>query len=154
MTSVFNPEVQVPVTLVAETPALRKKCSKVRGTAGPRRARLLKEIAKQKKKSVSKIGYIDAHVPPVPDPPEAAPAAALPDGGGAADPPPVEDIPGPAPQPSQSEVYFTLPMAHSQVLTSSRRPAALPAAISSVFHRPSCYPTTKYDMTRIQVSNT
>ena len=56
LTSVFDPEVQVPVTLVAETPALRKKCSKVRGTAGPRRARLLKEIAKQKKKSVSKIG--------------------------------------------------------------------------------------------------
>ncbi len=53
--SVFDPEVQVPVTLVAETQALRKKCSKVRGTAGPSRARLLKEIAKQKKKSVSKI---------------------------------------------------------------------------------------------------
>jgi hypothetical protein len=153
--SVFDPEVQVPVTLVAETPALRKKCSKVRGTAGPRRARLLKEIAKQKKKSVSKIGYIDAPVPPVPDAPEAAPAAALPDGGGAAGPLPVEDIPGPAPTPSQSEVHFTLPMADSLVLTSSRRPAALPAVINSVFHRPSfCHPTTRYDMTRIQVSNT
>jgi hypothetical protein len=140
LTSVFDPEVQVPVTLVAETPALRKKCSKVRGTAGPRRARLLKEIAKQKKKSVSKIGYIDAPVPPVPDPPAAA------------DPPPVADMPGPAPPPSQSEVYITLPMAHSRVLTSSRRPTAL---ISSVFHRPIlCHPTTRYGMTRIQVSNT
>jgi len=152
VTYVFDPEVQVPVTLVAETPALRKKCSKVRGTAGPRRARLLKEIAKQKKKSVSKIGYIDAPVPPVPDPPEAAPPA---DDGGAAEPPTVADMPCPAPPPSQSEVYITLPMAHSRVLTSSRRPTALPAVISSVFHRPSfCHPTTRYDMTRIQVSNT
>jgi len=149
--SVFDPEVQVPDTLVAETPALRKKCSKVRGTAGPRRARLLKEIAKQKKKSVSKIGYIDAPVPPVPDPPAAGRA----DDGGAAEPPTVADMPGPAPPPSQSEVYITLPMAHSRVLTSSRRPTALPAVISSVFHRPIfCHPTTRYDMTRIQVSNT
>jgi hypothetical protein len=146
--SVFDPEVQVPDTLVAETPALRKKCSKVRGTAGPHRARLLKEIAKQKKKPVSKIGYIDAPVPPVPDPPAAAAPA---DDGGAAEPPTVADMPGPAPPPSQSEVYITLPMAHSRVLTSSRRPTAL---ISSVFHRPSCHPTTRYDMTRIQVSNT
>jgi hypothetical protein len=84
LTSVFDPEVQVPVNLVAETQALRKKCSKVRGTAGPRRARLLREIAKQKKKSTSKIGYVDAPVPPVPDAPAGAPAAALPDGGGAA----------------------------------------------------------------------
>jgi hypothetical protein len=68
--------------------------------------------------------------------------------------PPVEDISCPAPPLSQSEVYFTLPMAHSQVLTSSRRPAALPAVNSSVFHRPSCYPRTRYDMTLIQVSNT
>ncbi len=140
---------------MAEMQALRKKCSKVRGTTGPRRARLLKEIAKQKKKSVSKIGYIVAPVPPVPDQPAAAPAAALPDDCSAADPPPVEDIPGPAPPPSQSEVYFTLPMAHSQVLTFSRRPAALPAVITYVFHRPSfCHPTKRYNMTRIQVSNT
>ena len=89
----FDPEVQVPVNLVAETQALRKKCSKVRGTAGPRKARLLKQTAKQKKKSVSKIGYIDAPVPPVPDPPEAAPPA---DDGGAAEPPTVADMPGPA----------------------------------------------------------
>ena len=115
----------MPDTLVAETPALRKKCSKVRGTAGPRRARLLKEIAKQKKKSVSKIGYIDAPVPPVPDPPAAAPAA---DDGGAADPPPVADMPGPAPPPTQSEVYFTLPMAHSQDLSWRRTSDFLPQA--------------------------
>jgi hypothetical protein len=96
LTSVFDPEVQVPGNLVAETPALRKKCSKIRGTAGPRKAWLLKQIAKQKKKSVSKIGYVDAPVPPVPDAPAAAPTAALPDGGGTATPP----APSPPPSPS------------------------------------------------------
>ena len=88
----------------------------------------------EEQRKFSKIGYIDAPVPPVPDAPEAAPAAALPDGGGAAGPLPVEDIPGPAPPPSQSEVHFALAMAHSLVLTASRRPRS--------------------DMTRIQVSNT
>ena len=34
---------------------------------GPHRARLIKEIAKQKKSSTSKIGSVDAPVPPVPD---------------------------------------------------------------------------------------
>ena len=55
--------------LVSATPALRvrKKCSKVRGTTGPRRARLIKEIAKEKKKSTSKNGFVDAPVPPQPD---------------------------------------------------------------------------------------
>ncbi len=79
----------------------------------------------------------------MPDAAAVAPAAALPDGGGAAEPlapalPPVEDIPGPAPPSSQLEVYFTLPMAHSQVLTSSRRPAALRrrATRSNQFHMP------------------
>ena len=53
---------------MAETPSLRKKCNKFRGTAGPRRARILKEIARDKKKSTSKIGFVDEPVPPVPDP--------------------------------------------------------------------------------------
>ncbi len=148
----------MPVNLVAETRALRKKCSKVRGTGGQRKALLVKQIAKQKKKSVSKIGYVDDPVLPVPYTPSAAPAAALPDGSGAAAPlaqapPPVEDIPGPAQQPSQSEVCFTLPMAHIQVLTTSRRPTALPVVNSSVFHRPTCYPRKRYKMTWIQASN-
>ncbi len=57
--------------------------------------------AKQKKKSVSKKVYVDAPVPPVPNAPAAPPAAALPGGGGAAEPlapapPPVEDITSPA----------------------------------------------------------
>ena len=67
MTSLFAPEVEVPDNLVAATPALRKKCSKVRGTAGPSRARLIKKITEEKKKSTSKIGYVDAPVPPQPD---------------------------------------------------------------------------------------
>ena len=42
MASLFWPDVVVPDKLVAATPALRKKCNKLRGTAGPRRARILK----------------------------------------------------------------------------------------------------------------
>ena len=59
LTSLFRSDVVVPDNLVAATPALSKKCSKIRGTAGPRRARLIKEIAKQKKSSTSKIGYVN-----------------------------------------------------------------------------------------------
>ena len=66
MTSLFSSEVVVPDKLVAETPALRKKCSKIRES--PRRARLIREIAKQKKSSTSKIGYVNDPVPPTPDP--------------------------------------------------------------------------------------
>ena len=44
--SLFRPDIEVPVNLVAETPSLRKKCNKLRGTAAPRRARILKEFAK------------------------------------------------------------------------------------------------------------
>jgi hypothetical protein len=73
--SLFRPDIEVPDNLVAETPALRKKCNKLRGTAGPRRARILKAIAKEKKKSTSKIGFVDEPVPPQPDPPQLAPVA-------------------------------------------------------------------------------
>ena len=58
----------MPDNLVAATPALRKKCSKIRGTAGPRRARLIREIAKQKKTPISKICFVNDPVAPVPDP--------------------------------------------------------------------------------------
>ena len=68
MTSLFMLEAVVPDKLVAATPAPRKKCSKIRGTAGPRRARLIREIAKEMKKSTSKIGFVKAPVPPMPDP--------------------------------------------------------------------------------------
>ena len=73
--SLFRPDIEVPDNLVAETPTLRKKCNKLRGTAGPRRARILKMIAKEKKKSTSKIGFVDEPVPPQPDPPQLAPVA-------------------------------------------------------------------------------
>ncbi len=67
LTSLVLSDVVVPDNLVAETPALRKKCSKVRGTAGPRRTRLLREIEKQKKVSTSKLAYVSDPMPPVPD---------------------------------------------------------------------------------------
>ena len=73
MEYLFRSDIEVPDNLVAATPALRKKCNKLRGTAGPRRARILKEIAKEKKKSTSKIGFVDEPVPPQPDPPQLAP---------------------------------------------------------------------------------
>ncbi len=57
--SVFSPADQVPDALVAETPALRKKTSSLRATAGLRRKLLLEEIAKQKKQSTSKLAYMD-----------------------------------------------------------------------------------------------
>ena len=53
--SLFLPYLVVPDKLVAETPALSKKCNKLRGTAGPRRARIIKEIAKEKKQGTSKL---------------------------------------------------------------------------------------------------
>ncbi len=68
LTSLFLPDIVVPDNLVAETRALRKECSKVRGTAGPLRASLVQEIAKQKKSSTSKLAYVSYPVPPVPAP--------------------------------------------------------------------------------------
>ena len=75
LASLFRADVEVPHNLVAETPALRKKCNKLRGTAGPRRARILKAIAKEKKTSTSKLGFVNDPVPPQPDPPPLAPVA-------------------------------------------------------------------------------
>ena len=74
----FKFSIQVPDNLVAATPAFRKKCSKARGTAGSRRIRLLKEFAKQKEASTSKLGYVDGPVLPAAEAPPAAvhPAAA------------------------------------------------------------------------------
>ena len=71
--SLFRNDDVVPDNLVAVTPALHKKRNKLRGTAGPRRARIIKEIAKEKKKGTSKIGFVDAPVPPQPDPPQPDP---------------------------------------------------------------------------------
>ena len=78
LTSLYRSDVVVPDNLVAATPALRKKRSKIRGTAGPRRAHLIKEIAKQKKSSTSKIGFVNDPVPPVSDAvPDAVPRCRL-----------------------------------------------------------------------------
>ena len=73
VTSLLRSDVMVPDNLVAETPALRKKYSKIRGTAGTRKARLNRENAKQKKASTSNLGYVTVPVPPVPDWPASPP---------------------------------------------------------------------------------
>jgi hypothetical protein len=58
VTAIFDPEVEVPKAYEASEPGLRKKCHKLKGTAGPRRQRLLAEIAKGKKKTASKLGHM------------------------------------------------------------------------------------------------
>ena len=75
--SVFSAAYKVPDNLVAETPALRKKTSSIRGTAGLRRKLLIKEISRQKKQSTNKLAYMNKAVHPQPAPaPAPAPAAA------------------------------------------------------------------------------
>ena len=54
-----DPEIEVPEAYVASEPGLRKKCHELKGTAGPKRMRLMAEVAKGKKKAVSKMGYMD-----------------------------------------------------------------------------------------------
>ena len=53
--------IEVPEAYVTAEPGLRKKCHKLKGTAGPKRMRLMQdsEIAKGKKKAGSKMGYMD-----------------------------------------------------------------------------------------------
>ena len=53
--SVFSAAYKVPDNLVAETTALRKKTSSIRGTAGLRRKLVIKEISRQKKQSTYKL---------------------------------------------------------------------------------------------------
>ncbi len=57
VTSDFKKTVQVPTNWLADTPAsaLRKRTNSLRETAGPRRARLIKELAKEKTESASKL---------------------------------------------------------------------------------------------------
>jgi hypothetical protein len=57
-TAIFDPAVEVPKDYIASEPGLRKKCHKLKGTAGPKRRRLMVEIAKGKKKAESKLGYM------------------------------------------------------------------------------------------------
>ena len=77
MASVFSPAYKVPDNLIAETPALRKKTNSIRGTAGVRRKKLMKEIARQKSATKSKLTYMDPPLSPRrPEPAE--PAESLP----------------------------------------------------------------------------
>ena len=100
--SLFRADIELPDNLVAETPSLLKKCNKLRGTAGPCRARILKEIAKERKKSTSKIGFVDEPVPPQPDPPQLAPVPS--ESTRDASPPPAARFNVPSPNlPSSSE---------------------------------------------------
>ena len=63
MVSVFSPNYKVPVKLIAETPALRKKTNSVRGIAGPRRKQVMMEIRRQKAKTTRKLAYMDLPEP-------------------------------------------------------------------------------------------
>ena len=75
--SVFSPAYKVLDNLIAETPALRKKTNSIRGTAGVRRKMLIKEIARQKSATKSKLTYMDPPLSPRrPEPAE--PAESLP----------------------------------------------------------------------------
>ncbi len=59
ISSVFNPAIKVQKDYVAAAePGLRKKCKLVKGTAGPRRARIMAEIKEAKAKSASKIPFM------------------------------------------------------------------------------------------------
>ena len=69
--SVFSGEYEVPNLLIAATPALRKKTSSIRGTAGVRRKHLMKELAKAKTKSKTRLTYMDPPAP-LPEPAEEA----------------------------------------------------------------------------------
>ena len=88
--SVVSGEYKVSDKLIAATPALRKKTSSIRGTAGVRRKHLLKELAKAKTKSKTRLTYMD---PPAPRQ-EPADVAAL-----AEEPPPAETEPPTPPPP-------------------------------------------------------
>ncbi len=48
----------MPKDYVAAEPGLRKKCKHVKGTAGPKHARLMAQIKEAKKKSASNIPFM------------------------------------------------------------------------------------------------
>ena len=73
--SVISPAYKVPDKLVAETPALRKKTNSIRGTAGVRRKVRIKEIARQKSATKSKLAYMEPPLSPqTAEPAESRPA--------------------------------------------------------------------------------
>ena len=100
MASVFSPKYKVPVNLIAETPALRKKTNSIRGLAGQRRKKAIIELRKQKAKITRKLDYMDR-----PEPRRAA------------EPEPAEPEPA---QPSASKFVHpepTIPSSDEEVLT-------------------------------------
>ncbi len=58
-TSIFDSKVHVPKDYLAAEPSLRKKTQKLRGAAGPKRARLLAERWRETEKEESKLLYMD-----------------------------------------------------------------------------------------------
>jgi hypothetical protein len=50
--------IKVPKEFIASEPGLRKKCNRLKGTAGPKCKRLLAEIQKDKVKKASKIPFL------------------------------------------------------------------------------------------------
>lgn len=59
LASIFDASIRVPDEYIASQPSARKKAKLIKGTAGPRRARLLKEIEAERGKTESKIKYMD-----------------------------------------------------------------------------------------------
>ncbi len=57
--SIFDSDLQVPSDYVAAEPSLRKKCHKVKGTAGPKRQCIFQAARNDKKQKVSKIKYME-----------------------------------------------------------------------------------------------
>ena len=90
MASVFSPKYKVPVNIIAETPALRKKTNSIRGLAGQRRKKAIIELRKQKVKITRKLDYMDRPEPrraAEPEPAEPPTVAAVPE------PPPAAAVP-------------------------------------------------------------
>ena len=59
LAALSDPTVKVPSDFVAAEPADRKKCKRMKGTAGPKRMRILAELSQEKKKSQSKIPFLE-----------------------------------------------------------------------------------------------
>ena len=59
LAALFDPEIKVLAEYVGAEPADRKKCKRMKGTAGPKRMRLLAEQSSDKKNTVSKIQFLD-----------------------------------------------------------------------------------------------
>jgi hypothetical protein len=59
LAALSDPTVKVPSDFVAAEPADCKKCKRMKGTAGPKRMRILAELSQEKQKSQSKIPFLE-----------------------------------------------------------------------------------------------